>query len=192
MADSPMMMERFLLWWQRNLAVAYVLAGSVVFGVVALFWYAEGPVTMAGLWGLAHGHTATYHAMAVKLPPGWREEDGVSQADLHLDKPYEWREKIETVDVDEFTGKDVDFGRRMNTLRSLEQMATRDGDVSAVYPLSDVNAARFVCMEHGAPDHTTLHVTCLSRDGRRVVRMAGSEDTRADFAAILTALAGVR
>ena len=183
-----MRMERFVLWWRRNIALAYVLAGSLLIGVVALFWYAYGPVTMARVWGLAHGRTVTYHATAVKLPLGWRVEDGVSSADLHLVKPYAWRAKVETVDVDEFTGKDVDFDLTMNTLRSLERIATEEGEVGGVYPLSDANAARFVCMEHGAPDHATVHVTCLARDGRHVARMVGDETTRADFGVILTGL----
>jgi len=192
MADDVMLLQRFLQWWQRNISVAYVLLGAVAVSLVGMLWYAYGPVTMAGMWGVVHGRTATYQGTPLKLPAGWREEEGVARSDFHLVRPYTWREKTETVDVDEFTGSDVDFERTMNTLRSLETMATKIGDVAAVYSLSEANAARYACVEHDAPDHTVLHVTCLTRDGRHVVRMLGDESSLPDFAAILTELARVK
>lgn len=172
------------------MAVAYVLAGSIVFGLLALLWYGYGAVTMAQVWGMTHGHAATFHMKAVKLPGGWREEEAGPHSDLHLTRPSKWHAAVETVDVEEFKGADVDFERTMNTLRSLEKMATADGDVAGVAAVDAANAARYACLEHSATDRTVLHRTCLTLDGRYVVRMLGDENSRADFAAILTALTG--
>jgi hypothetical protein len=189
--DEPMMMERVLLWWQRNLGGLYVLIGTVAIGLAALFWYAAGPVSVAWMWGVAHRHEATLHNAAVKLPKGWREHNSVGRSDLHLEKPYKWHARLDAVDMDELSGPDADYQRMLNTLNSLEKVAISNGEVAAVYPLSDANAARFVCLEHGNAEEATLHVTCLERDGRRVVRMVGEENSRQDFAAILTGMAAL-
>jgi hypothetical protein len=192
MADNPGMPERFVLWWRRNLDVAYVLGGALIFTIAVLCWYAYGPVTMAWVWGVTHGHTAQLRGTSVRLPPMWRQEYGSADADLHLVKPSKWRTKVETFDVDELHGADVDPNRMLNTLQSLEKMAVSQGETAAVYPLSAANDERFVCMEHGNAERNTLHVTCLERDGKRVTRMVGSESSRQDFAAILTALSAVK
>jgi hypothetical protein len=190
--DEPMMSQRFLLWWQRNMPVLYVLVATAVLGLVVLLWYAVGPVSAAWMWGVTHGREATLHKAAVKLPGGWREHNSMGRSDLHLERAFLWHARMDTVDVDELSGAAADFQRMLNTLNSLEKLAIKDGEVAAVYPLSDSNAARFVCMEHGNAEEATLHVTCLERDGRRVVRMVGEEDSRQDFAAILTALAALK
>jgi hypothetical protein len=189
MADQPPMMMRLFFWARRNMPVWYALAGCAVFGVLVLIWYAVGPGSVAWMWGATHGHAATLGKASVKLPRGWREHNSVGRADLHLERPFKWHARTDTVDVDELNGAAADFQRMLNTLNSLEKMAIKEGDVAAVYPLSDANAARFVCMEHGSKDEEAVHVTCLERDGRRVVRMNGYEDSRQDFAAILSSIA---
>lgn len=179
-------------WWNRKVPIVRIslIVSALVVGLYS--WFAYGDWISGIAWGVHHQRTASFRGQTLQVPWFWREEEWTNYNEFELTRSYRGLAFSPTVTVRYENFAPGDVQRTVESMRNLNARRPQmPGSFYGNYEGDDFSRTHYVCLDQGSIWSPILIVHCFSRDGRWMVDMIGSKQTRSEFEMILRGVASM-